>query len=308
MQIRALLYFDELVRTGSMRQAADNLGVAPTAVSRQIDNLEYFFGAQLVERGPRGVKLTAAGELLAARAGRTLREIDHVHRLIDDLKGLQRGKVTIVANGAVVANLLAPALAEFSLRFPRLRFEVAITSVRAAVDMLLGGEADLAVTLFSAAMPGTRRRLSVRVVYDAVMAPGHPAAAFAAIPLAELVRFPLAMPDSSFGARQAFDAAFARERLALDPVFVTGALEMQKELVLRGAAVVLLPAQTVERERRAGQLVVVPIADGKGIATTAELSVAPDRPLSFAAGKLVDFIERFMRDAPDPHPAAAVQP
>ena len=40
MQIRALIYFDELVRTNSMRQAAENLNVAPTAISRQIENLE----------------------------------------------------------------------------------------------------------------------------------------------------------------------------------------------------------------------------------------------------------------------------
>ncbi|MBP0650230.1 hypothetical protein J8J40_24600, partial [Mycobacterium tuberculosis] len=107
---------------------------------------------------------------------------------------------------------------------------------------------------------------------------------------------PLAMPDPSFGARQAFDAAFARERLALDPVFVTGSLEMQKELVLRGAAIVLLPAQTVERERAAGLVAVVPIADGKGIRTEVELCVAQDRQPSFATTKLLDFLERFMRD------------
>ena len=52
INMRALLYFDELVRTGSMRQAADNLDVAPTAVSRAIENLEGFFGAALFERHP----------------------------------------------------------------------------------------------------------------------------------------------------------------------------------------------------------------------------------------------------------------
>lgn len=61
MQLRALMYFDELVRTNSMRAAAENLNVAPTAVSRQIENLEYYFGSPLVERSSRGVKLTAAG-------------------------------------------------------------------------------------------------------------------------------------------------------------------------------------------------------------------------------------------------------
>lgn len=296
MQIRALIYFDELVRAGSMRQAADNLNVAPTAVSRQIDNLEHFFGAQLVERSPRGVTLTSAGELLAARAGRTLRELDHVHRLIDDLKGLQRGKVTIVANGAVVANLLAPALAEFSLRFPKLRFEVSITTARAAMEAVANAEADIAVTLFAAATAGTKRRLRARVVYDAILAPHHALAALAEVPLAELIRHPLALPDPSFGFRQAFDAVFAREKLTLDPVFVTGSLEMLKELAMRGAAITLLPPETVEREIAAGHLVARPIAAGKGVRTVAELSVAEDRQLSFAAGKLLDFIERFMRD------------
>jgi DNA-binding transcriptional LysR family regulator len=296
MQIRALIYFDELVRAGSMRQAADNLNVAPTAVSRQIENLEHYFGAQLVERSPRGVTLTSAGELLAARAGRTLRELDHVHHLIDDLKGLQRGKVNIVANGAVVANLLAPALAEFSLRFPKIRFSVTITTARAAMEAVANAEADIAVTLFAAATAGTKRRLRARVVYDAILAPHHPLASLAEVTLAELVRHPLALPDPSFGFRQALEAIFAREKLALDPVFVTGSLEMLKELALRGAAATLLPPETVEREVAAGQLVARPIAAGKGVRTEAELSVAEDRQLSYAAAKLLDFIERFMRD------------
>jgi DNA-binding transcriptional LysR family regulator len=296
MQIRALIFFDELVRAGSMRQAADNLNVAPTAVSRQIENLEHYFGAQLVERSPRGVTLTSAGELLATRAGRTLRELDHVHHLIEDLKGLQRGSVSIVANGAVVANLLAPALAEFSLRFPKVRFSVSITTARGAMEAVANAEADIAVTLFAAPTAGTKRRLRARVVYDVILAPHHALAALDEVPLAELIRHPLALPDPSFGVRQAFDAVFAREKLTLDPVFVTGSLEMLKELALRGAAVTLLPPETVERELAAGQLVARPIAGGKGVRTVAELSVAEDRQLSFAAGKLLDFIERFMRD------------
>ena len=185
MQIRALVYFDELVRTNSMRQAAENLNVAPTAISRQIENLEYHFGAPLVERSARGVKLTAAGELLAARAGRTLRELDHVQQLIEDLKGLQRGRVNIYANGATVANLLAPALAEFSLKYPKLRFTVTITSARAAIEAVNSAEADIAVTLF-APMSGTKVRLRSEIAYDLITSPRHPAAARPDIPLKEL--------------------------------------------------------------------------------------------------------------------------
>ncbi len=299
MQIRALIYFDELVRTSSMRQAAENLNVAPTAISRQIENLEYHFGTPLVERSARGIKLTAAGELLAARAGRTLRELDHVHQLIDDLKGLQRGRVSIYANGATVANLLAPALAEFSLRYPKLRFEVTITSARRAIEAVSGAAADMAVTLFAPPLSGTKVRMRSEIVYDAILSAHHPLAASKAISLNELALHSLALPDRSFGARQAFDALFAGEGLPLDPVFETSSLEMQKELVLRGAAITMLPALTVLREIQAGQLVAIPVDGGKGIRTPIDLCVAPDRQLSFAAGKLLDFIERFMHERID---------
>ncbi|NTF85699.1 LysR family transcriptional regulator [Agrobacterium rhizogenes] len=296
MQIRALIYFDELVRTNSMRQAAENLNVAPTAISRQIENLEYHFGTPLVERSARGVKLTAAGELLAVRAGRTLRELDHVHQLIEDLKGLQRGRVSVYASGATVANLLAPALAEFSLRYPKLRFEVTITSARSAIEAVNGAEADIAVTLFAPPLSGTKVRLRSEISYDVIAATGHPLAVRKEVSLVELAAHSLAVPDRSFGARQAFDALFEREGLVLDPVFESSSLEMQKELVLRGAAITMLPALTVQREIQAGQLVALPVAGGKGIRTPIDLCVAPDRQLSFAAGKLLDFIERFMRE------------
>ena len=296
MQIRALMYFDELVRTNSMRQAAENLNVAPTAISRQIENLEYHFGAPLVERSARGVKLTAAGELLAARAGRTLRELDHVGKLIEDLKGLQRGKVSIYANGATVANLLAPALAEFSLRYPKLRFEVAITSARQAIEAVSGAEADIAVTLFAPPLSGTKVRLRSEIAYDLIVAPAHAAADRAEIQLKDIAEYSLALPDQSFGFRQAFDARIEKDGIDVEPVFVTSSLEMLKELVLSGAAVTLLPALTVRREIEAGQLRAIPLTGKNAIRTHVDLCIAPDRQLSFAATKLVDFIERFMRE------------
>ncbi|HEV7434979.1 MAG TPA: LysR family transcriptional regulator [Pseudorhizobium sp.] len=297
MNLRALLYFDELVRTNSMRAAAENLNVAPTAVSRQIENLEEYFGAQLVERSNRGIRLTAAGRLLAERAGKTLRELDHVHQLIDDLKGLQGGKVVLYANGATVANVIAPVLAEFSLLHPRLRFEVTISSAREAIEALAAGEADIAVTLFAPPMAGVKVRLSSEVAYDVILSRQHPLSKAEKITVVELMKLPLALPDRGFAARQAIDDLFGREKLEPDPLFVTSSLDMLKELVLRGAAVTLLPELAVRREVEAGLLSAVPIADGKAVRTAIDLCVSPDRQLTAAAKALVEFIEDHVRVA-----------
>ena len=60
----ALRYFGETVRHGSMRQAAESLHVAASAINRQILKLEDQLECKLFERLPEGVRLTAAGEVL----------------------------------------------------------------------------------------------------------------------------------------------------------------------------------------------------------------------------------------------------
>lgn len=295
MQIRALMYFDELVRTNSMRQAAENLNVAPTAVSRQIENLEDYFGTPLVERSARGVTLTAAGELLAARAGRTLRELEHVQQLIEDLKGLERGRVTIFANGAIVASLLTPALAEFSKTYPSIRFEVMITSARQAVEAVNSARADMALTLFAPQMTEAKVIARSEISYEVIASSRHALAGRKEVTLRELARHALALPETSFGFRQAFDAAAERQGLTFEPAFTVSALEMLKELVLSDMAATLLPRLSVRRELEAGTLTAIPLASESTIRTHGELSIAPDRQLSFAAAKLSGFIEEFMR-------------
>jgi DNA-binding transcriptional LysR family regulator len=295
LQIRALIYFNELVRCGTMRKAADKLGVAPTAISRQIENLEHDFGAPLVERQPTGVRLTAAGELLAARSAKTLRELDHVRTLIGDLKGLQAGRVSICVNGAAGSGLLAPALADFSLSYPKLRFDITLTSVDEAIKALTDGEADLALTLFTPSLHNVSVRCRLAIAHAAVVAPGHPLANREEIALADLHQYPVCLPDGSFGIRKAIDAEMMRAGLPpLDPVFTISSVAIQKEFARRGTAVLILPLITVRRECEAGDLKAIPLA-GRPLKTHLDLLQSRDRPLSFAAAKLQSFLERNMR-------------
>ena len=60
---RKLLYINEIVRCGSIRKAAARLNVASSAVNRQILAFEEELGAPIFERLPKGLRLTAAGEL-----------------------------------------------------------------------------------------------------------------------------------------------------------------------------------------------------------------------------------------------------
>ena len=73
LQEPAVRYFLEVVRAGSVKDAAQKLNVAPSAVSRQVARLEQELDTLLFDRHARGMVPNAAGELLAAHARRALR-------------------------------------------------------------------------------------------------------------------------------------------------------------------------------------------------------------------------------------------
>src|SRR4051794_5342869 len=97
LQETAVRYFLEVVKTGSVKEAALKLNVAPSAVSRQVARLESELDTLLFERRSRGMVVNAAGELLAAHAKRTWQDIERVTGDISALRGLRSGRVRVVS-------------------------------------------------------------------------------------------------------------------------------------------------------------------------------------------------------------------
>lgn len=297
MQIEALVYFNELVRSRSMRQAAEALDVSPMAVSRQLENLEAYFNAKLIERGARGISLTPAGALLAKRAEAVMRDLDSARQVIDDLRGLNAGHVSVHVNGAVINAILAPALAEFYALYPAISIAVTVTSAEVALNAVTAGETDIAVTMFSPSDARIETLFSLSVRHDPVMAPDHPLAGAPEITLEAIRRHAIAMPDRAFSIRRDFDDRQRAAGLApVDIAFTTSSLELQKELARRGTAVLILPAMTVTRELGDGHLVCRPFAKGAEIASDMRLVRADRTTPTFAARKLAEFLEAFLRE------------
>jgi DNA-binding transcriptional LysR family regulator len=111
-----LRVFDAVARNGALVRAAAELGITQGAVSRHIRSLEDQLGTLLLHRGPRGVALTEAGDLLA----------DHVRRAFDQLaSGLQRlgqprrrTTLVVIAPRSFALRVLAPRIVVFAARHP----------------------------------------------------------------------------------------------------------------------------------------------------------------------------------------------
>ena len=83
-------YFLEVARRGSLRKAAEVLHVSASGIDRQILQAEGLLETALFERLPRGLKLTAAGELLLDDLRPWRKEYMRTLERLDELKGLKR--------------------------------------------------------------------------------------------------------------------------------------------------------------------------------------------------------------------------
>src|SRR5579862_6135380 len=134
---RILLYVNAVARHGSIRKAAESLHIASSALNRRILDLEAQVGSTLFERLPRGVRLTASGELFINYVRRALADLELVGSQIEHLRGLVRGRVRIAASESVAGRLLPAAITEFQARHPGVQFSVTIDGAAPLIDALL---------------------------------------------------------------------------------------------------------------------------------------------------------------------------
>src|SRR5258707_12341705 len=139
---RLLKYLDEVARLGSIRKAAARLNGASSAINRQILALENELGAQIFERMPRRLRLTAMGEVLITHVRETLKGHQRVESHIEALKGLTRGEVTISTMNGLAAGPLPRFLSGILDAHPRLHIRLPVLPPDQMTNAVLTGEPD----------------------------------------------------------------------------------------------------------------------------------------------------------------------
>src|SRR5579872_2087544 len=117
MDIARLRTLRELSIRHTMAAVADAMLVSPSAVSQQVAQLELEVGLQLIERRGRGVRLTLAGNRLAAHAERVIAALEHARAELAELKGVIAGELRIAAFPSVAATLIPPTMRELQLAY-----------------------------------------------------------------------------------------------------------------------------------------------------------------------------------------------
>jgi DNA-binding transcriptional LysR family regulator len=119
LKLRHLHIFSTVVACGSMAKAAATLRVSQPTVSEVIADLEHTFGVRLLDRGPRGVELTAYGAALLRRSTAAFDELEQTSRDIAFLADPTVGDVRVGCTPTFAAADLPCILRRFFEQYPR---------------------------------------------------------------------------------------------------------------------------------------------------------------------------------------------
>lgn len=130
LPLGALRVFEAAHRLGSFLRAAEELGVTPGAVSRQVKALETELGVRLFDRFNRAVRPTEAGEALAVGVRRGLAALEAA---VEEVRHARDAPLVVSVMHSLAARWLAPRLHHFAARHPEV--QVLVSASDAVVDL-----------------------------------------------------------------------------------------------------------------------------------------------------------------------------
>ena len=299
---RLMRYIDEVARTGSIRQAAERLSVASSAVNRQIIAYEEEIGLPLFERLSRGVRLTATGELLVEHIRATLKDHRHTLHRIGDLKTLRRSKINVATVEALTADVLAQVVSAWHQTYPLTRINVTAMPADAIAGAVGRGEAQIGLGFDMAPEPNISIYSSTRCSLGLVIRPDHPLASRASVRLSELSEHAFALPAEGLTIRAMFDRAAKKARLTVEPVVVTNSIDLLKRLAMLGDVATVLTKADVEVDRQRGALAFVPIVGSEVGAQALTIVHRTSAPLDGVSTRFAEKLADLARQIGDAGP------
>ena len=154
--LKQLHYFDALARHGHFGRAAEACAISQPALSLQIKELETAFGATLVERGARKVRLTRLGEDVLSKAREVLVTVEELEDLMRAAKGPLAGRFRLGVIPTVAPYLLPATIAALNARFPEIDLELRESVTQSLVQDLRESRLDAAIVALPISEPALR--------------------------------------------------------------------------------------------------------------------------------------------------------
>jgi DNA-binding transcriptional LysR family regulator len=241
MDLSALQAFVAVAQNASFSQAAEQLFVSQSAISKRIAQLETDIKAQLFDRIGRKIALTEAGHALLPRAQRLLNDAKELQRVVADLQGDIAGKLMMGTSHHIGLHRLPDPLRQFTQLHPNVELDIQFMDSEEACHAVEVGELELAIVTLP---PTPRERLSLTTIWHDplvfVAAKDH-TLCHQKSSLADLAEHSAVLPSTHTYTRGILESLLRNEGLAPKVAMETNYLETLRMLVSTGLGWSLLP-------------------------------------------------------------------
>ncbi|SBS25806.1 HTH-type transcriptional activator CmpR [Marinomonas spartinae] len=294
---KRLAYFYEAVALGTIRAAADKLDVAPSAVSRQIAQLEEELACILIERHRKGVRTTEAGKLLLHYYRESISNEEVCLSELQALRGLKSGHIALAIGEGFIGDIMSIALPQFQALYPDITLSLHIAGSNELIRRVQEDEAHIGV-LFH---PPHNQKLRSHEISShplcAIVPPSHPLVHLnRPIELEEILPYPIALQEAEFGVRQLIAVAEFKHRVRLSPSITVNSFSLLKEYVRSNMGITILPEFVVRRELEDGHVISLPIIDPILCSGEVHLVTRLGRQLTEAPLALLKHLQAWIRD------------
>jgi len=271
MNLRDLQYLVALAETRHFGRAAERCHVSQPTLSAQLRKLEEFLGVSLIERRPRRVGLTPAGEAVVGRARRMLRDADDIRALArasQDPLGGQLKLGLIPTLGPYLLPRVAPRIAK---ALPKLQLMLHEYQTAPLVDRVVQGDLDVAILALPVDTKGLVTRSLFAEAFVVAMPERHRLAARKRLKAADLAGEKLLLLEEGHCLRDQALEVCARAGTE-EQDFRATSLETLRQMVAAGLGITLLPRLAAEG----------PFASARGLIVRPFSPPAPSRVIGAA--------------------------
>lgn len=205
MEFRQLKYFAKVAELHSFSEASRQLNITQSTLSQQIKQLEGELNAELLIRDSHHVQLTDVGEAFLPQVERTLSEAATCLNRIRDVQQLGSGELNIGSTYSFLP-LLKETVLQFMRSYPGVKLNICCHSMETLLKMINEQRIDVALSY----KPSYNHpEIDSHILFDnrlaVVVADTHPLANQESVRLADLEKFPFALPAKGLQARNTFD-------------------------------------------------------------------------------------------------------
>ncbi|MRG85102.1 LysR family transcriptional regulator [Salinibacillus xinjiangensis] len=286
MELRQIKYFIKVAELEHVSEAAAELHVAQSAVSRQIANLEIELGVKLFLRGGRKISLTPVGEIFLEHVKRAMLEFNKAERAIYEFLNPESGTIRLGFPTSLAAKTLPNVISAFRKEHPQIGFQLHQGTVSELTDAVITGQIDIA---FVSPVPSNHEDVEGHIFFTekmmALLPNNHELANESHLRLGQLKNEPFVIFRQGYNIRDIIMKACSQVGFQPRIAFEGEDVETIKGLVSANLGVSLLPEITLTdlpiRDAKPIKIIEPNVSRTVGIILPSNREVAPSEQIFF---------------------------